>query len=98
MTPERLKELVSYDPESGVFTRLKITRGAHVVCGNLRLDGYVSLYLDGKARSAHRMAWLYVYGSLPETALDHMNGVRHDNRICNLRPATRSQNLQNLGG
>lgn len=97
ITADRLRELVHYDPISGVFTRLNITRGAHVKSGNKRIDGYVSLYLDGKARYAHRMAWLYIHGELPALYLDHINGDRADNRIANLRHATRAENAQNIG-
>lgn len=97
ITQERLKQLVHYDPDTGKFTRLKVTRGAHIQAGNKRLDGYISLFIDGKAMSAHRMAWLYVHGTFPELYIDHINGDRSDNRIANLRQATRSENAQNIG-
>lgn len=97
LTAERLKEIVSYDPETGKFTRLHPVKGARVVAGNLRLDGYLSIYIDGKARSAHRMAWLYVHGRMPAEQLDHINGDRTDNRIVNLREVSKGQNAQNIG-
>jgi hypothetical protein len=58
--------------------------------------GYWFLHLDHKRYAAHRLAWLYVYGVWPAECIDHINRVRTDNRISNLREATRAQNRQNL--
>jgi hypothetical protein len=49
-----------------------------------------------KPRRAHRLAWLYVHGHLPFGSIDHINGIRSDNRLCNIRIATKSENNQNL--
>ena len=46
--------------------------------------------------SSHRLAWLYVHGVWPKNFIDHINGDKSDNRICNLREATRRENAQNL--
>lgn len=43
----------------------------------------------------HRLAWFYVHGRWPTADIDHINGNRDDNRLCNLREATRQQNIQN---
>ncbi len=51
--------------------------------------------MDGQQYAAHRLAWLYVNGEMPETPLDHKNGQRDDNRISNLRLASQSQNIAN---
>lgn len=96
ITLERLKELLSYDPETGVFTRLQHASNfkakAGDVANSLDKDGYVKIILDKAPHRGHRLAWLYVYGCWPEDQIDHINGIKHDNRICNLRPATASQN------
>lgn len=99
MTQERLKILLDYDPETGVFTG-KTIRGKHdrrgVIEGSNRTaGGYCRLLLDGKQYLAHRMAWLYVYGFLPE-GIDHRNTNTSDNRISNLRVADKSQNGANM--
>lgn len=89
LTQERLKELLDYDPGTGVFRRL-ISRGnarAGNVTGCMRSDGYLNIKLDGKNYYAHRLAWLYVYGRWPKGQIDHINGVRDANGIKNLRVA-----------
>jgi len=57
--------------------------------------GYRQVGIDGINYKAHRLAWFYVHGAWPEYDIDHINGVRHDNRIANLRPATRGENIMN---
>lgn len=94
----RLKELLHYDPETGVFT-WKQYRG-HLaqegfVAGRPNKAGHIQISVDGRRYMAHRLAWLYVYGDFPEDGIDHINRVKDDNRICNLRPATPVENGQN---
>src|SRR3990167_3120706 len=106
ISQQRLKELLSYNPNTGEFTRLVAT-GIHgcnkagVVVGCLSdhpTQGYILIRVnnDGILYRAHRLAWLYVYGFWPPADIDHINGNRSDNRIVNLRSVTRSQNLQNM--
>jgi hypothetical protein len=98
LTAERLRELLHYDPETGVFTWIKIT-GTRVrvgdVAGSLTTNGYRRLAINGKSYKAHRLAWLYVTGGWPSADLDHINGVPGDDRWANLRLATRAQNGAN---
>ena len=96
LTQERLMSLVSYDAETGVLT-WRITRRnckTGAVAGSL-LKGYVRISIDSKIYAAHRLAWLYTYGCWPSGEIDHINRVRNDNRLCNLREATRELNTQN---
>lgn len=98
LTQARLKELLDYYPSSGNF-HWKVQRGATApgdLAGTLTTDGYVRVNLDSRAYKAHRLAWLYVHGVWPTPGIDHRNGIRHDNRIKNLREATPAQNSQNL--
>lgn len=101
ITAERLRELVSYDPAEGVFTWLpmKPTRGRKKVTGRVagsrRPDGYCRLTLDGHGYLVHRLAWLYVHGVWPKADIDHINRNPRDNRIANLRNASRSENMAN---
>jgi hypothetical protein len=92
---DRLKALLSYDAETGRFVRRVRRTNALKSAGSARSDGYVSIYVDGRAYKAHRLAWFYAYGAWPAQQLDHINGQRSDNRLANLREATHSLNLQN---
>ena len=93
-----LMQLLLYESENGVFT-WKVNRGGKAKAGNLAGspdgDGYIKIMVKGKFSLAHRLAWLYVYGKFPINCIDHINGVRNDNRILNLREATLSENQQN---
>lgn len=97
ITAERLREVLSYDPDSGVFMWRKTGKGhrKNLIAGSLCRDGYVTIYVDDTSFLAHRLAWLYTNGEWPSIEIDHVNNVRSDNRISNLRLATRSENLQN---
>lgn len=99
LTAERLRELLYYDPETGVFMWLMRTnRRIQVgdVAGSFdKAAGYVHIRLDGKLYKAHRLAWLWVYGVWPVDQIDHINTVRHDNRIANLREASNQLNGEN---
>src|SRR6185295_6620023 len=100
ITQDELKKLFSYNPETGKLTRLiRTARRAKVgqVAGNVNSRGYVDIQLHGQRYKAHRLVWLYVHGVWPEIGLDHINGIRSDNRIVNLRYATPSQNQHNRG-
>lgn len=97
LTAERLRELLAYDPATGIFTwRVKTSYRVEVgdVAG-CRTDGYVKIQVDGSKYLAHRLAWLHEKGVWPERELDHRNGDGFDNHFTNLRPATRSSNMQN---
>lgn len=94
LTQERLKELLDYDPDTGAFT-WKVNRTAGIKVGDIagtNNQGYIMIRVDGKKYSAHRLAWLYVYGCWPTNEIDHINRVRGDNRSCNLREVTKQEN------
>lgn len=65
------------------------------VAGSLKSDGYVAVRVDNFIYKSHRLAWFYEYGFFPPNEIDHINRVRSDNRITNLRLATKSENLRN---
>lgn len=90
ITRERLMQVLEYDSSTGIFHWLKSGK----VAGTLLASGYIQINVDGKFHRAHRLAFLYVHGHVPEF-LDHINRVRNDNRISNLRPATKGENRQN---
>lgn len=93
MTQEILKEHVYYDQSTGLFTRLKYKAGKGFE--HINDQGYIIAFLLGKKYRAHHLAWLYVYGTLPKGQLDHINGIRTDNRIINLREVTNQENSKN---
>jgi len=101
-TAETLRTLLEYNPVTGVFVwraRAKNSGAfnsnfAGKIAGNNN-DGYWQIEIFGKAYKAHRLAWLYVYGEWPPFELDHENRNKLDNKIKNLRKATRSQNEMN---
>lgn len=94
---ERARELFIYDPESGLITRRKTTGGkpSGSIAGSLRSDGYVGIGVCGAEVLAHRLAWLLHHGVEPEQEIDHINGIRSDNRAANLRVVSRATNNQN---
>ena len=99
LTAEKLRELLHYDPETGIFTR-KVRTSSRIKIGDVAgclssRDGYLRIAVLSRDYLAHRLAWLYVYGNWPEDQIDHINRNRSDNRISNLRGVTNKQNLQN---
>lgn len=99
LTLADLREQLAYDETTGVFTR-KIARSRRQrvgdVAGSMYKDGYVYIRVNTKKYLAHRLAWFYVNGEWPPQWIDHANLDRGDNRICNLRACTPSQNMHNM--
>lgn len=98
LTADRLRELLHYDPATGLFTwrrnRQRVKAGD--VAGHLEKDrSYIFIVIDGATHRAHRLAWLYMTGEYV-TEVDHEDLDRSNNRWSNLRDATRSQNRANM--
>lgn len=95
----RLREMFNYDSLTGAFTWRKRPFRSAIKVGDSaeHLDryGYVFIHVDRVDVRAHRAAWAMHFGEVPNRAIDHINGVKADNRICNLRLATASQNEAN---
>lgn len=111
MTQAQLKERLHYDPETGIFTWKERPRNdfaspesfptwnkrfAGKPAGSISNRGYYRIKFWGVPYMSHRLAWLYVHGEWPENEIDHINGVKTDNRISNLREADRLINLANM--
>lgn len=99
LTAEQLREFVDYAPDTGIFTWKSTKKGSRVkagsVAGAVRSGRYVYFMISKRNYAAHRLAWLYVYGEWPDGQIDHINRVKQDNRISNLRVTNNSENQQN---
>jgi hypothetical protein len=91
---ERLRAALSYDPETGNFTRLAGPRKGKNA-GYRKANGYVTIWVNRRDYFAHRLAWLYVHGEWPLGHIDHISLDPSDNSIKNLRVCTPSQNMRN---
>ena len=101
MNQKKLKSLLRYDPETGLFTWLVCLSNrapvGKVVGDGKSVDDYVRVSINGKRYLAHRLAVLYMIGRWPSKDVDHKNGRKNDNRWCNLRPASNAENHRNIG-
>lgn len=98
VSAQQLRELLDYNADTGVFTRL-VSVSSRAQGGDVagcKSNGYIVIRIFGKSRYAHRLAWLHVHGEWPVGHIDHMDGCGTNNRIANLRDVTHSTNMQNM--
>ncbi len=110
ISQSQLKSLIAYNKNTGVFIWLPRDRShfrtdstfnswrsrfAWSVAGSISQKGYRTINIEGYHYKAHRLAWMYIYGEWPEQQIDHVNHIRDDNRISNLRAATNRENSIN---
>ena len=98
ITAEKLREILSYDPDTGEFRwKVRTSRRTNIgdVAGSLSKYGYNCIMIKKKHYFAHRLALLYTTGSYPKHEIDHINGNRVDNRINNICEVTRRENQCN---
>ena len=92
LTAERLHEVLQYDADSGVFTRID-KRQKKV--GTVSTKGYLCICVDYRIYKAARLAWLYMTGRWPENQIDHRDNNRLNNAWANLRDVDNTGNQQN---
>ncbi|GAB2471841.1 HNH endonuclease [Comamonas humi] len=94
---EKLREKLAYDPETGLLTWIEKApgRSRSKSAGNPNGSGYIQICVDGTRFKAHRVAWAIHFGQWPSGQIDHINGNRSDNRLCNLRDVSPALNAQN---
>lgn len=100
LTAARLREMLSYDPVTGLFAwrcRRNSTTLRGAIAGYVGRKGRRIIGIDGRTYLAHRLVWLYVYGRWPDPEIDHENTDQSDNRLTNLREASSGQNKANVG-
>lgn len=95
---ETLQRLFRYESETGNVYWIAEGKGRikKKSAGTVVKAGYIGIMIDGKRHYAHRIAWALHHGKHPMDQLDHINGIKTDNRIVNLREATNLQNGKNL--
>jgi hypothetical protein len=96
---ETVRKLFHYDAESGILL-WRYGNGKNVKpwqqAKSLNGQGYCTVKVNGTNYRVHRLIWLYVYGDFPKEDIDHKNRIRNDNRLCNLRAVSRTDNCQNI--
>ena len=98
LTQKQLKEILHYNPETGIFTWLVKTANRIKigdVAGSTNSCGYISIKIKYNRYLAHRLAWLYMTGGWPKHQIDHIDHIRNNNRWVNFRGATHQENHKN---
>ena len=97
LTQERLKEVLHYNPDTGIFIWIagisNIFKGT--IAGRMWSNGYIGIRIDRKEYAASRLAFLFMTGEFPKHEVDHINHIKDDNRWCNMRDVTATQNQRN---
>jgi hypothetical protein len=98
LTQDYLKTILDYNQETGVFS-WKVRKANRypvgTIAGSIESKGYIQIGINGKYYMAHRLAWFYVHGEWPIDQIDHINRIKTDNKLSNIRCVSQSENMQN---
>ena len=94
---DKLRHLLQYTEDGKFVWKNPQTNRVKIgdVAGSVKRNGYRHVQIDNTCHLEHRLVWIYFYGCLPDNDIDHINGIRDDNRVENLRAATRTENMRN---
>lgn len=98
VTADEVRKLFDYRAEDGALIR-RIRRGcqhAGTIAGTPHSRGYIQISISGCFYLAHRLVWLHVHGEWPKEDIDHINGIKTDNRVENLRDVSPGTNTENM--
>lgn len=96
ITADRVRELLNYDPETGLLTwRVNRSKAKAGSVAGIKYKHRIDVGIDGGLYRAHRIIWLFVYGKWPDKTIDHIDGDPHNNRLQNLRDVSNIVNCQN---
>lgn len=98
LTQKRLKEVLHYNPDTGIFTwKIKTARCVKIgsIAGSVVSNNYIHLAINYRDYKAHRLAWLYIHGVWPENEIDHIDHNPKNNKLINLRSVTTKENSKN---
>lgn len=94
----RLNELFEYNQETGSLVWKDVTKRRDLIgseAGCVKACGYIRIQINGSMYSAHRIAWALHFGEWPTLSIDHINGIKTDNKISNLRDVSHRKNMMN---
>lgn len=100
LTQDYLKQILNYNPDTGIFRWVeRVAKRIEIgqVAGSVDKGGYRKIRIGGVSFYAHRLAWLYSFGEFPKEQIDHINHIKDDNFLKNLRSCTSSENSRNRG-
>lgn len=97
LTIDEARRRLDYNPQTGELTWkvLRNSKRIGAVARAIDVNGYVQVNIAGTMVKGHRLAWFLHYGQWPEGQIDHLNGIRDDNHIANLRCVSHQVNAQN---
>ena len=106
LTLDQVSAFLCYDPDTGEFTRIAHSKSSSgrrsgksklgAITRKPNAGGYLAISVNNKSYYAHRLAWLFGHAQWPSGAIDHINGDKLDNRLCNLRICEAATNQQNI--